>query len=69
MSGRRTRHQTARSIRKLLDAWELSGEKPLSRSFARSLLAAPKHMALEEWLQAIPRRPAAARPAIAWPSR
>ena len=35
-------HQTARSIRKLSDAWELLGEKPLPRSFARSLLAVPQ---------------------------
>ena len=47
-------HQTARSIRKLYDAWELLGEKALSRSFARSLLAAPKHMELEQWLEALP---------------
>ncbi len=44
----------ARSIRKLYDAWELGGEKKLSWSFARSLLTAPKHQTLPEWLDELP---------------
>ena len=45
---------TAGSIRKLFDAWELSGEKPLPRSFARSLLTCPKHLSLDAWLETLP---------------
>ena len=47
-------HHAARGLRKLFDAWVLSGQKPLSRSFALSLLAAPKHQTLDSWLEALP---------------
>jgi Peptidase family M28 len=47
-------HNVARGVRKLFAAWELCGEKPLSRSFARSLIIAPKHETLNDWLEAIP---------------
>jgi Peptidase family M28 len=47
-------HHAARGLRKLFDAWVVCGEKPLSRSFARSLLAVPKHQTLDSWLEALP---------------
>ena len=47
-------HNIVRGVRKLFAAWELCGEKTLSRSFARSLLTAPKHETLDDWLEALP---------------
>ena len=47
-------HQTARNIRKLVDASQLLRREAAAAAFARSLLAAPKHMPLEEWLEALP---------------
>ncbi|HBI43755.1 MAG TPA: hypothetical protein DDY78_13020 [Planctomycetales bacterium] len=47
-------HNVGRGVRKLFNAWELCGEKPLSRSFARSLVTAPKHETLDQWLEALP---------------
>jgi hypothetical protein len=38
------------NIRKLLDARQLLGDTPLSLSFARQLLTAPKEQDLEQWL-------------------
>lgn len=48
--------QTTRNIRKLLDARQLLGDKPLPRLFARSLLDIPKKMTLEAWLKALPQK-------------
>ena len=48
--------QTMFNVRKLLDAWELLGRRPLSRSFARQLLTLPKEESLEDWLGALPGR-------------
>ena len=44
-------HRIARNnARKLLDAWELRGEQPLPRSFARALLKLPCEETLDTWL-------------------
>lgn len=45
--------QTTMNCRKLFDAWDLSGRKPLSLSFARALLTAPKERSLDEWLASL----------------
>ncbi|HQU43326.1 MAG TPA: M28 family peptidase, partial [Pirellulales bacterium] len=47
---------TAINVRKLLDAWELLDQRPLSRSFARQLLTLPKEESLDQWLDALPGR-------------
>ena len=52
--------RTAINVRKLLDAWQLLGRKPLARSFARQLLTLPKHETLESWLAALPARTSSA---------
>lgn len=46
--------QTMFNVRKLLETWEMLGEKPLPACFARLLITAPKHETLEQWLQALP---------------
>lgn len=44
-------HRIARTnVRKLLDAYELLGDRPLPRSFARALLTLPKEERLDDWL-------------------
>jgi len=48
-------HQTARNVRKLLDARGLLG-RPLSPALARRMIAVPKHQGLDEWLDALPGR-------------
>jgi len=58
-------HRIARNnARKLLETWELLGERPLPRDFARALLYLPKHETLDEWLGTLDQAasdPAAAR--------
>lgn len=46
-------HVTTLNVRKLLQTWELLGERPLPRSFARQLLTAPKEESLEAWLASL----------------
>ncbi len=41
------------NARKLLDAWHLFGDRPLSRSFARHLLTLPHETTLDEWLETV----------------
>ena len=48
--------QTITNIRKLHDSWQLLGERPLPRSFARQLLTLPKEESLEAWLESLPSR-------------
>jgi hypothetical protein len=48
-------HQTARNVRKLLDARDLLA-RPLPPAFARRLISAPKHQSLDDWLDALPER-------------
>jgi hypothetical protein len=48
-------HQAAINVRKLLGAWQLLDERPLSRSFARHLLTLPKDGTLEKWLASLVR--------------
>jgi hypothetical protein len=45
--------QTILNIRKLLDTWQLLGERPLPRSFARQLLTTDKRRTLDGWLAAL----------------
>jgi hypothetical protein len=45
---------TNHNIRKLLDTYDLFGERPLPRSFARQLLKCAKSEALEQWLDSLP---------------
>ncbi|HME71837.1 MAG TPA: M28 family peptidase, partial [Myxococcota bacterium] len=52
----RSPRQESLNARKLLDAPLLLGKSPLPRSFARSLLSAPKRESLEQWLDALPGR-------------
>ncbi|HTF33650.1 MAG TPA: M28 family peptidase [Myxococcota bacterium] len=49
----RSPRQESLNARKLLDAPQLLGKSPLPRSFARSLLSAPKHESLDQWLDAL----------------
>lgn len=49
-------HQTAFNTLSLMDAWEMLGQQPLPRSFARALLRIAKHETLEAWLAALPER-------------
>jgi hypothetical protein len=44
----------ARNVRKLFDAYHLRGNKPLPRTFARSLVHCPHLETLDAWLQALP---------------
>jgi hypothetical protein len=48
--------RTTVNVRKLLDAWQLLGQRPLERSFARQLLTLPRHATLESWFSALPQR-------------
>jgi hypothetical protein len=50
--------ETARNCRKLLDARDALGGRPMARSFARRLLAMPGRETLDEWLDALPARAA-----------
>lgn len=52
------RYTTVYNLRKLLEAHELLGGKPLLRSYARQLLTAPKEMTLDQWLDALLERAA-----------
>jgi hypothetical protein len=52
----RSPRQESLNARKLLDAPLLLGRRPFPRSFARSLLSAPKRESLEQWLGALPGR-------------
>jgi hypothetical protein len=47
-------NQTILNVRKLLDTWELLGQRPLPRSFARQLLTLPREETLEAWLERLP---------------
>lgn len=51
-------HHTTINLRKLLETWELLGERPLPRSFARQLVTCSKHLSLEDWLATLPARAA-----------
>ncbi|HVX10329.1 MAG TPA: M28 family peptidase [Pirellulales bacterium] len=44
---------TTVNVRKLLDAWELLGRRPLPRSFARQLLTLPKEETIDAWLDSL----------------
>ena len=48
--------RTTVNIRKLLDAWQALGRRPLERSFARQLLTLPRHETLSSWLSTLPER-------------
>lgn len=43
------------NVRHLLEVWEYFGRKPLPRSFARSLILAPKAKTIDEWLTNLPK--------------
>ena len=43
-------HQTTINVRKLFQAWDLLGRRPLDRGFARQLLTLPKHESLADWI-------------------
>ena len=47
---------TTVNVRKLLDAWDLLGKRPLPRSFARQLLTLPKEESLDHWLDSLAAR-------------
>jgi hypothetical protein len=51
-------HQTTLNIRKILDASQLLGDKPLPASFARQLLTLAKKETLDAWLDGLPSRAA-----------
>lgn len=46
-------HVTTVNVRKVLEAWELLGKRPLGRSFARQLLTLPKEESLDAWLDSL----------------
>ncbi|HVT61624.1 MAG TPA: M28 family peptidase [Thermoanaerobaculia bacterium] len=46
------------NVRKLLDSWQLLGERPLDRGFARALLHLPKQGSLDAWLGGLQSRTA-----------
>jgi hypothetical protein len=48
-------HWINHNVRKILDTYQLLGERPLPCSFARHLLKIAKHETLEDWLGALPR--------------
>jgi hypothetical protein len=50
------RQQTLDNICKWLECWEMTGGRPLSRSFARQLLTLEKHKTLEAWLRSLPKK-------------
>lgn len=43
-------HQTSMNILSLMDSWQMQERRPLTRSYARSLLNISKHKTLEQWL-------------------
>jgi hypothetical protein len=45
---------TVANIHKILHVWELAGRSPLTRSFARQLLATDKRKTLAAWLRSLP---------------
>jgi hypothetical protein len=47
-------HQTSLNIISLFEAWKMQNEKPLSESFAGSLLCIAKHKTPVEWLAELP---------------
>jgi hypothetical protein len=49
-------HWTTRNVRKLLETWQILGERPLPSTFARELVRCHKHEDLEEWLDSLPGR-------------
>jgi hypothetical protein len=53
-------HQTVRNIRKLLDTCQMAGTEQLPRPLARQLLTIPRHKTLDDWLESLPPRAAAA---------
>ncbi|HEX7446531.1 MAG TPA: M28 family peptidase, partial [Pirellulales bacterium] len=56
---------TAINVRKLLEAWELFGRRPLPRAFARQLLTLAKEENLDDWLESLPARSSDAKAAAA----
>ncbi len=50
------KHQTPLNILRLLNSWQLWGERPLPRSFARQLLRISKEESLDQWLNSLPER-------------
>ena len=51
--------RTSINVRKLLDAWQQLGSRPLSQSFARQLLTIGHKESLDDWLSAMPARASA----------
>jgi hypothetical protein len=49
-------HQTSLNIFRLLNSWQIWGERPLPRSFARQLLRVSKEESLDQWLISLPER-------------
>jgi hypothetical protein len=49
-------HQTPLNLTILLGCWELLGEQPLERDFARALVRIPRNESLEKWLDSFPGR-------------
>jgi hypothetical protein len=49
-------HWTTRNVRKLLETYQILGERPLPETFARELVRCPKHECLAEWLDGLPGR-------------
>jgi len=49
-------HETALNLVSLLDAWELLGEHPLERTFARGILRLRNDEELDEWIASLPVR-------------
>ena len=48
-------HQTSFNLLSLLDGWQMQGRRPLTRSYARSLLNISKYNTLEQWLEGLER--------------
>jgi hypothetical protein len=48
--------RTLMNVRKLLDTWQLLGERPLPRSFARQLLTVDRRLTLDGWLASLPEK-------------
>jgi hypothetical protein len=46
-------HQTSLNIISLLDSWQMQNQKPLGKSYARSIINIPKQMSLELWLDGL----------------
>jgi hypothetical protein len=49
-------HLTMINARKLLDAWQLRGGRPLPPALARQLLTLPKEQSLQDWFESLPAR-------------